>query len=81
MSSYCERIIALIHEIRPYEEVMEDTELIKSGIVDSLSLVNLIVLLEEHFGIEINDEEVVAENFSSIAAIEHLVIRVAIHNE
>ena len=37
-----EKIIEIISEVNPFEESSEDTELIESGIVDSLSLVYII---------------------------------------
>jgi len=76
MSSHSERIIALIGEISPYEDIGEDTQLIESGIIDSLSLVILISLLEEEFDVEINEEEFVAVNFASVSAIERLIRKI-----
>ena len=50
-----------------------ESSLIKSGIVDSLSLLRLISFLEEKFGIVIDDEDVVPENFDTIKIMESLV--------
>jgi acyl carrier protein len=46
-----------------------DTSLLDSGIIDSLSLVRLVVFLEERFGITIGDTELLPENFASVNAI------------
>jgi len=46
-----------------------DTSLLDSDIIDSLSLVRLVVFLEERFGITIGDTELLPENFASVNAI------------
>lgn len=47
----------------------ESTNLIERGIIDSMSLVRLISFLEEHYEIQVQDEDIVPENFSSLAKI------------
>jgi acyl carrier protein len=44
-------------------------DLFKLGVIDSFSLVDLIALLEETYGIRIPDADVNATNFRSIEAI------------
>jgi acyl carrier protein len=68
-----EIIINLIREMRPYVSVSEDSELIKSGILDSLSIIALVTALEDEFGIEIADDAVTAKNFSTVPEIMRLV--------
>ena len=46
-----------------------DTSLLDSGILDSLSLLRLVVFLEERFGIGVGDTDLLPENFSSVNAI------------
>ena len=53
-------------DINP-EEITEDTSFINDLEADSLDIVELIMALEDEFGIEIPDEE--AENFKSISDI------------
>ena len=43
-----------------------DTNLIDRGIIDSMSLVRLISFIEEQYGIQVEDEAIVPENFSSL---------------
>jgi acyl carrier protein len=47
--------------------------LIESGVIDSINLVRLIEFLEEHYGIEIPDEDIVVDNFHSLDSIEAFV--------
>ena len=46
-----------------------ETALVESGILDSLSLLQLVVFLEERFGITVGDADLLPENFSSVNAI------------
>lgn len=50
-----------------------DESLINSGVVDSLSLLRLINFIEERFGVVIEDEEVVPENFDTLNIMETFV--------
>ena len=47
----------------------DETSLLDSGILDSLSLLRLVVFLEERFGITIGDADLLPENFASVNAI------------
>ena len=47
-------------------ELDPDASLISSGIVDSLALLRLIAFIEEKFGVVIEDEEVVSDNFETL---------------
>jgi acyl carrier protein len=44
-----------------------------AGALDSLAVETLIAFLSERYGISLGDDDVVAENFSSIAALATLV--------
>ena len=46
-----------------------ETSLLDSGILDSLSLLRLVVFLEERFEITMGDADLLPENFSSVNAI------------
>ncbi len=50
-----------------------DTDLVETGLLDSLSLVSLLVHLEEEFGLEISLDDLDISNFSSIRNIAHFV--------
>jgi acyl carrier protein len=43
-----------------------DKSLIESGIMDSTGVLELVMFLEERFGIQIDDEELVPENLDTI---------------
>ena len=54
---------------------IEDETPLCDGIIDSIALMDLVGFLEERFEIQIDDRDLVAENFRSLSAIEALVTR------
>lgn len=50
-------------------EIGLDDSLIAAGLLDSLALLQLILFLEERFGVKVEDGEVVPDNFQSIERI------------
>jgi acyl carrier protein len=52
---------------------IDDDSPLLDGILDSLALMQLVAYLEEEFDTEIDDTEVTAENFRTIADIERLI--------
>ena len=67
------KIIGIMKKMRPYEEITETTELIESGILDSLTILHLSAQLENVFDVEIADEALTAVNFANADAIAQLV--------
>lgn len=55
--------------------VADDYPLIENGLLTSLDTLELILFLEQEFGITIDDEDVTEENFRSVRAIAGLVSR------
>jgi acyl carrier protein len=55
------------------ESFRSDENLLAQGVIDSLAIVKLVEFLEEHFQIEVDDEERVPENFESIDALSAFV--------
>lgn len=54
-------------------EVPDDYPLIENGVLTSLQTVELVMFMEEEFGIVVEDDELDEENFGSIDAIAGLV--------
>ena len=47
----------------------ENEDLIGAGILDSLGILKLVAYINESFGIDVPDEDVVYENFHSLGSI------------
>lgn len=54
--------------------ISDDTPLLR-GLVDSVNLFRLVAFLEEEFEIEIDELDITADNFGTIADISRLVER------
>ncbi|MDX6380937.1 MAG: hypothetical protein QOI57_1961 [Rubrobacteraceae bacterium] len=54
-------------------DVPDDYPLIENGVLTSLQTVELVMFLEDGFGIVVEDDELDEENFGSIEAIAGLV--------
>lgn len=50
-------------------DLSPDEDLLSTGIIDSLGILRLVSFIEERFGIQVPDEDVVYENFSSVKAL------------
>ena len=47
----------------------DETSLMDSGILDSLSLLRLVVFMERRFGITVGDADLLPDNFASVNAV------------
>ncbi len=50
-----------------------EENLLENGVLDSLGIMKLTVAMEERFGIEVDDEEIVPENFQNLASMTRFV--------
>jgi acyl carrier protein len=53
--------------------VSDTDSLTEIGVVDSLGIFRLVSFLEDSFGVRISDDEIVHDNFQTIAEIERFV--------
>ena len=72
------------HQVRTYlldnllmggteQDIQDDTSFMSSHILDSTGFIELISYLEEQFGFQVKDEEMVPENLDSLKNIAHFV--------
>ena len=54
-------------------DIPDDYPLIENGVLTSLQTVELVMFMEDRFGVTVEDEEFSEENFGSIRAIAELV--------
>jgi acyl carrier protein len=56
-------------------DLVDDTPLLSSGMLDSLCVEQLLVFLEEELGVEFDESDYTAENFETINAMVDLLHR------
>ncbi|HET59928.1 MAG TPA: acyl carrier protein [Chloroflexi bacterium] len=54
----------------PYED---STSFLDNGIVDSINVMELVMFVEETFGIKVKDEEIVPDHFDSVERLSAYV--------
>ena len=70
-----EKILKLLSEEYPDVDFASSEELVDDGILDSLTIIGIIAALTMEFGITIPYEEIIEENFNSIAGLARMVER------
>lgn len=70
-----EKVLKLLSEEYPEIDFTASDELVDDGILDSLTITGIIAALTMEFGITIPYEEIVEENFNSVAGLARMVER------
>jgi len=64
------------------EHLEADASLTRRGVLDSMGVLELIMFVEERFGVKVPDEDTVPENFDSIERIvRYLDARLAVPSQ
>ena len=66
---------AILEDIRPDIDFEAETKLIDDGVLDSIDIIGIVTELNDNFDIEINVQDLLPENFNSMAAIWELVCK------
>ena len=53
----------------------DDTSFLEEGIVDSMGIMELVMFVDESFGITVEDEELVPDNFDSVSRLATYIRR------
>lgn len=61
--------------MRREKELGDDERLLESGILDSMGVMELMVFIEEEFGIEVADAEITEANLGSVSSIAGYIDR------
>lgn len=58
---------------RPTKRIGQDDPIISSGLIDSFNLVDLSILIENQYGVRIEDSELSSDTFDSISQLARLI--------
>jgi acyl carrier protein len=53
----------------------DDTSFLQEGIVDSVGIMELVAFVEDQMGVEVEDQEIVPDNFDSVSRLAAYVRR------
>ena len=70
-----ERIVEILEEIQPGVDYETCENLVDGGVLDSLSIINIVAELEDTFDIVIPTVEIIPENFNSAKLLWEMVLR------
>lgn len=76
-----QKIILCINKVLEQEIVLKNDEDLKGEGLDSLAIVELVMELEEVFGIQFKDKDMIVENFNAITRITETIKRYGVPNE
>jgi acyl carrier protein len=66
-------VTEIMHE-RDLSVLADDTALIEGGIIDSMSLIQLVLVIKEKFGVEVAEEELDIENFKTLNSLTGYIL-------
>lgn len=72
-NSVYERIVSLLSELSGETELQADTRLKEDLALDSIELVQLVLRLNQAFGLKIHSRDLTAEHFGSLAQVTAFV--------
>ncbi len=70
-----EELLEILSQVKPGVDFEKETELVDSGILDSMAIIQLVARLSDEYDIEITPIDLVPENFNSAQAIYELIKR------
>jgi acyl carrier protein len=73
MKEQVREFITKIAARRGVQSISDEDSLTGAGVLDSMGIFRLVSFLEENFSVAISDDEITADNFQSINAIQDFV--------
>lgn len=70
-----ERIIDVLKQIKPELDEFEKVGFISQGILDSFDIIALCEAFNKSFGIKINGEDIVADNFETVDSMVSMILK------
>jgi len=61
-------------------KVTDQDNLLESGVVDSLGVLELVTFMQQEFSVTVNDEDLTPENFQTIECMAQFVARLALQS-
>ena len=68
-----EELISIMKDVRPDIDFAKETSLIDDELLDSFDIISIVSEVNDQFGVEINVNDLLPENFNSAAALYDLI--------
>ena len=68
-----EQIMKILKGVRSDVDFENETALIDNGVLDSFDIISIVGELNDAFGVEINADDLLPENFNNVAAMVELI--------
>ena len=72
-----DELLEILNEVKPGVDFENDTDLIGHGVLDSITMVTLVMELNDAFDIEIKPVDIVPENFKTVQTIYDMIQRLS----
>ena len=72
-----DELVEILNEVKPGGDFENDTDLIGHGVLDSITMVTLVMELNDAFDIEITPVDIVPENFKTVQTIYDMIQRLS----
>jgi acyl carrier protein len=76
-TNICKQVLRIFSDKLHIEVASLETDLIDSGLLDSLALMNLLLHLEKAFGLVVSIEDLEVDHFRSARRISEFVMKIA----
>ena len=63
----------LVQQFPATKDVSNDESLLNNGLIDSLGILEVVAFIEKEFGFTVSDEDLLPENFGSVASLLNFV--------
>lgn len=68
-----DKLMKILKDINPDLEYEKETALVDDGLFDSLEVMTIVTAVDERFHIDIDPDDVTAENFNSVESILKII--------
>lgn len=68
-----EEIIRIMNEVKPGLDYANDTDLVGHGLLDSITMMTLVLQLDDAYDIDISPADITPQNFRTVQTIYDLV--------
>ena len=72
-----DELLEILNEVKPGVDFENDTDLTGHGVLDSITMVTLVMELNDAFDIEITPVDIVPENFKTVQTIYDMIQRLS----